>query len=92
MKFTGCTKNHQSRKKILTKIECCGAKFAHEYDLGALDPANCFSKKRPKNIFPVTRGPPAGVLATCNCTVCVHNGSSSILLVNFLGHPVVLQF
>ena len=58
-------------KKILTKIECCGAKFAHEHDLGALDPANCFSKKRPKNIFPVTGGPPAGVSATCESQVVI---------------------
>ena len=28
-----------NRKKILTKIECCGAKFSHKHDLGVLDPA-----------------------------------------------------
>ena len=48
-----------TRKKIPTEIEFCGAKFAHEHDLGALDPVNCLSKKRPKNIFPV-RGTPGG--------------------------------
>ena len=26
-------------QKILTKIDCCGAKFPYEPDLGALDPA-----------------------------------------------------
>ena len=72
-------KNLLVEKKILTKIECCGAKFAHECDLGALDPANSLSKKRPKNVFPVTGEPLAVVPATCDCTVCVHSGSSSIL-------------
>ena len=36
---TGCPKKLTNRKKILTKIECCGAKFSHEHYLGALDPA-----------------------------------------------------
>ena len=27
-----------NRKKILTKIECCGAKFSHRNDFGVLDP------------------------------------------------------
>ena len=29
------------------------------------------SKKRPKNIFPVTGGPPAGVSATCESQVVI---------------------
>ena len=49
-------KNLLVEKKILTKIECCGAKFAHEHDLGALDPAFSLSMKPPKNIFPDLRG------------------------------------
>ena len=32
-------KNWLIRKKSLTKNECCGAKFSHKHDLGALDPA-----------------------------------------------------
>ena len=36
--------------KIITKIECCGAKFYHKHGLGALDPA-WYSKKRPKKHF-----------------------------------------
>ena len=37
-----------SKKKIQTKIERSGAKFSHEHDLGALDPAFSLIKKRPK--------------------------------------------
>ena len=40
-------------------------KFAHEHDLGALDPANCLSKKRPKNIFPDTGGAGYWWLSLC---------------------------
>ena len=35
----GAIKNVLIEKKIITKIECCGAEFSHEHDLGALDPA-----------------------------------------------------
>ena len=34
--YTGCPK---TEKKILTKIECGGAKLSQGHDLGALDPA-----------------------------------------------------
>ena len=47
---------YRDKKQILTKIEWCVAKFAHEHDLGAIDPANSLNKKRPKNLFPVTGG------------------------------------
>ena len=36
---TGCPKKMTKRKQILSKSECCGAKFSYEHDLGALDPA-----------------------------------------------------
>ena len=32
-----------TEKKILTKIECCGVKFSHLNDLGALKPATVYT-------------------------------------------------
>ena len=32
-------KKGTNRKKVITKIECCGAKFSHQNVLGALDSA-----------------------------------------------------
>ena len=37
-------------------MECAGAKFSHQNDLGKLDPAIILGKKRPKNQFPATSG------------------------------------
>ena len=37
--FTGCRKKIDQEEKVTTKIECCGAKFYHGKDFGALDPA-----------------------------------------------------
>ena len=39
MTSTGCPKKWQKEEKNLSQIECCEAKFSHEHDLGALDPA-----------------------------------------------------
>ena len=36
---TGCPKKSDPQKKIVTKIEYCGAKLSHGHGLGALDPA-----------------------------------------------------
>ena len=41
-------KGNKIKKKTITKIEHCGAKFYHVHDLGGLDPASSY-KKRPKN-------------------------------------------
>ena len=35
----GCPKKGTNRKKIITKIEHCVAKFCHAHDLRELDPA-----------------------------------------------------
>ena len=37
--YTGCSKKSDKKKKIISKIDCCGAKFYHGHDSGALDPA-----------------------------------------------------
>ena len=44
---TGCPKKVTNRKKIITKIECCRAKFYEAHDMEALDLS---VTKRPKNI------------------------------------------
>ena len=67
-------------KNILTKIECCGAKFSHEHHLGALDPANIL-KKDQKTFFQTQGVPATGGLA---CVPWFQQHSIS----NFLGHPV----
>ena len=36
---TGYPKKMYQWKKIITKIECCGAKFYHKHNLGKLDQA-----------------------------------------------------
>ena len=45
---TGCPKK-MCEQKIISKIECCGAKFNARHDLGALDPTYSLTNKQPKN-------------------------------------------
>ena len=68
-------------KKILTKIEFSGAKFPHKHDLGVFDPT-WSSLETTKKRFSRHRG--------CQLLIIqpLHRGSSSILLVIFLGQPV----
>ena len=75
LSYTGCP------KKIITKIECGGAKFYHERDLGRLDQAQSQQETTQKSIFR-HKG--------CQLLVIepVHYGSNSILKVLLLGHPV----
>ena len=89
--FTGCPKKKVTFRssKVLTKIECCGANFSHGHKLGSAWSCLVLVGNDQQKWFPDTGSPKPG-WEMCWLLVIerVHCGSSSILKVTFLGHPV----
>ena len=91
----GVPKISDYQKKVLKEIECCGAKFSHGHDLGALDPvfqlnfnfdfwnpSLSLSKKRPKNNFQTQ-----GVPTTGDCAYALWIQQHSVI--KFFGTPCI---